>query len=106
MKSTRPKSQNRDAEKPKRKAPPTAFKPGQSGNPGGRPKELAEVQALARTHTVDAIAALARIAGSADAPPAAVVSAATALLDRAWGKPMQPIDSNQPAIGITFVVEG
>lgn len=26
------------ADKPKRKAPPTAWKPGQSGNPGGRPK--------------------------------------------------------------------
>ena len=31
------------------------FKPGQSGNPGGRPKGFAEVRELAREHTVAAI---------------------------------------------------
>ena len=31
------------------------FKKGQSGNPGGRPKEIAEVKALARAHTITAI---------------------------------------------------
>jgi len=33
---------------------------------------------------------LAGIASAEDAPPAARVSAAQALLDRGWGKPAQP----------------
>jgi hypothetical protein len=62
---------------------------GQSGNPGGRPRAIVEVQELARRETVASIAALVRIRDAEDAPPAAVVAAATALLDRGWGKPMQ-----------------
>jgi hypothetical protein len=38
------------------------FRNGQSGNPGGRPKEVAEVKALARTHTITAIETLVKIA--------------------------------------------
>jgi hypothetical protein len=68
------------------KAPKTAFKPGKSGNPGGRPKVVAEVRDLARQHTELAILTLAEIAGDAEKPAAARVSAAEALLDRAWGK--------------------
>jgi hypothetical protein len=34
------------------------FKKGQSGNPGGRPKEIKDVQTLARSHTAEAIEAL------------------------------------------------
>jgi hypothetical protein len=66
--------------------------PGQSPNPGGRPKGVEEVQRLAREHTPAAIKALITITGNAKAPPAARVSAATALLDRGWGKPMQPTE--------------
>jgi hypothetical protein len=32
-----------------------AFQKGQSGNPGGRPKENAEVSELAKAHTLEAI---------------------------------------------------
>jgi len=63
------------------------FKKGQSGNPGGRPKEVAEVKALARAHTTTAIETLVSIAKSKKATDAARVSACTALLDRGWGKP-------------------
>ena len=63
------------------------FKKGQSGNPGGRPKEVAEVKALARAHTTTAIETLVKIAESDKATDAARVSACTALLDRGWGKP-------------------
>jgi hypothetical protein len=63
------------------------FKKGQSGNPGGRPKEVAEVKALARAHTTTAIETLVKIAESDKATDAARVSACIALLDRGWGKP-------------------
>jgi hypothetical protein len=62
---------------------------GQSGNPGGRPKALQEVEEAARQHTPAAMEALASIAKNEKAPPAARVSAASVLLDRAWGKPRQ-----------------
>jgi hypothetical protein len=67
------------------------FEPGQSGNPGGRPKVIAEVRDLARAYTVEAIEALAGITRDLDASAPARVAAATALLDRAWGKAPQAI---------------
>ena len=66
---------------------PDTFQKGQSGNPGGRPKEVAEVKALARSHTATAIETLVSIAKSKKATDAARVSACIALLDRGWGKP-------------------
>jgi hypothetical protein len=42
------------------------FKPGQSGNPGGRPKGFAEVRELAREHTVAAIGKLVSIPSGLD----------------------------------------
>jgi hypothetical protein len=71
--------------------PPWQFKPGRSGNPGGRPKELLNAQRLAREYTPQAIEALVR--GLKD--PKHYVAAATALLDRAWGKPVQPLASDE-----------
>jgi hypothetical protein len=70
------------------------FKKGQSGNPGGRPKVLAEVQELARAHTEECIEGLLEIARNPRAPAQARVAARVAVLDRAWGKPGQSIDMN------------
>jgi len=75
--------------KPKtdRKAPKTAFKPGQSGNPGGRPKlpeDVKNVRELARSFTQEAVNALVDVLREGGA--SAKVSAAQALLDRGWGK--------------------
>jgi len=53
---------------------------------GGRPKEVAEVKALARKQTTIAIHTLVSIAKSTKATDAARVSACIALLDRGWGK--------------------
>lgn len=74
--------------------PSHAFKPGQSGNPGGRPKALIPVIEAAREHTVAAIQTLADICRDVNAPPPARVSAASVLLDRGWGKPKQEHDIN------------
>jgi hypothetical protein len=67
------------------------FKKGQSGNPGGRPKVVAEIKELARAHTGEAIETLVSIMTNPKAAPAARVSAANALLDRGYGKPPQHI---------------
>jgi Family of unknown function (DUF5681) len=69
------------------------FKKGQSGNPGGRPKVVAEVRELAREHTAEAVQTLVSIKTNTKAAPAARVSAANALLDRGYGKPPQHITS-------------
>jgi len=67
------------------------FQKGRSGNPGGRPKVVAEVKELARKHTGKAIETLVSIMANPKAAPAARVSAANALLDRGYGKPPQLI---------------
>ena len=63
------------------------WKKGESGNPGGRPKEVAEVRELARRHTKKAIATLAEIMLNEDAPAASRVAAANSVLDRGHGRP-------------------
>ena len=67
------------------------FQKGVSGNPGGRPKVLGDVQELARQKSPEAINTLSTIMHNEKAPPAARVAAANALLDRGYGKPTQPI---------------
>ena len=76
------------------------FQKGQSGNPGGRPKAIAEVKQLAREHTADAIQTLVSIMSDSKSPPAARVSAANTLLDRAYGKPPQHITGEN---GVSYV---
>jgi uncharacterized protein DUF5681 len=71
------------------------FQPGQSGNPGGRPKVIAEVRDLARQHTALAIETLVHTMEHGD-KDAARVTAAQALLDRGWGKPVQGLDVTGP----------
>jgi hypothetical protein len=64
------------------------FVKGQSGNPGGRPKSIATLRALARAHTAEAIHELARLAVHAKSESARV-SAIRELLDRGYGRPTQ-----------------
>ena len=84
--TTDSQSQNTSGSKPAH-----LWKPGQSGNPGGRPKSIHKVQELARSKTEAMIGVLEEIAASPKAPPAARVAAANSILDRGWGKSSQPI---------------
>jgi len=63
---------------------------GVSGNPGGRPKVVADVQALARIHTKDAIKTLVAMMLEAE-NEGTRVAAARELLDRGYGKSSQSI---------------
>jgi hypothetical protein len=69
------------------------FQKGQVMNPAGRPKGIEQ---LARQHTPAAIAALVAALKS----PKERVPAAVALLNRGWGLPKQPIetDPNNPVV--------
>ena len=74
-------------------------KPGEhrGGRVKGTPnKATAEVKEVARQYTSDALKTLADIMGGEQQPAAARVSAANALLDRAYGKPPQSLEHSTP----------
>ena len=68
-----------------------AFKKGQSGNPGARPKVIAEIRELARAHTGEAIEALVDVLKNGKNEPARI-SAANSILAYAYGKPSQSLE--------------
>jgi hypothetical protein len=70
------------------------FAKGVSGNPGGRPSGIGEIREIARQHTDTAINTLVKVMNDSDATASARVGAATALLDRGWGRPAQTIEAN------------
>lgn len=74
-----------DKPKPKRKAPKTAFKPGQSGNPGGR-KPMTDSQREARELLAEggpnAVRYLASVVVDKDAPTKERIAAARVFVDK------------------------
>ncbi len=72
-----------------------SFKPGKSGNPGGRPKKteaLRRVEEIARDHTEVALRTLVAIMSGTQFRDSARVSAACAILDRGWGRAPQTVE--------------
>lgn len=76
------------------------FAKGQSGNPGGRPKDQYGVRELAREYGLEAIRILRAIMRDKKAPQTARIAAGVALLDRGFGKPTQIVggDEEMPVI--------
>jgi hypothetical protein len=71
--------------------PNGTYLPGVSGNPSGMSRALVEVTDLARQHAPEAMAALVEIATRGKSESARV-AAATALLDRGYGRPQALTD--------------
>jgi hypothetical protein len=83
-----------------------AFTKGKSGNPGGRPKEVAAVKELARQYTELAISTLVEVMKNKKEIARARVMAATAILDRGHGRPAQALEhSGSIDMGIKGLLE-
>ncbi|OMG85403.1 hypothetical protein [Achromobacter xylosoxidans] len=83
-------------------------KPGErrGGRKKGVPnKATAEIKALAQQHGPEAIATLVSIMKATKQPPAARVAAAKELLDRAYGKSVQPIEGGDPDKPINMALQ-
>lgn len=68
-------------------------------------KTPTEIKSLARAHTEKALNTLVGVMNQPDAPPAARVAAANALLDRGWGKPTQVIAGDEDAPPVIVRIE-
>lgn len=68
----------------------TRFQPGQSGNPGGRPRIPAEIKALLLEAGPEAMQQIVKLSKSAKSE-AVRLRAAEVVLDRILGKAIQPI---------------
>ena len=83
-----------NSKKTVRKAPPKAFKPGVSGNPSGRPKKTAqefELIAACKAKTSEALAVILDIMQNGEKEQTRL-AAAQSVIERAYGKPVQPQD--------------
>lgn len=90
-------SENRqESDKPKRKAPKTAFKKGVSGNPGGRPKRTEQeldLIAACKDRTPAALAVIETIMLEGE-NERNKLAAAQAIIERAYGKPKETVEAN------------
>jgi hypothetical protein len=84
----------------------TSWQQGQSGNPQGRPKVVAEIRDAARHYGSDCIAQLVRMAGingtRGAANEAVRLGAVRELLDRGFGKATQHIAGDEQAAPMAF----
>ena len=77
-----------------RRAPGRPFKPGQSGNPSGRPKVEGFIRELAQRHGPEALQTLVELLRSGKEPIR--LGAAEALLNRGYGRPAQAVELAGP----------
>jgi hypothetical protein len=63
-----------------------------------------DVKEAAQALTAKAIATLENVMDDPKAPPAARIGAATTILDRGWGRPMQSIEGNVKPFSLADLV--
>ena len=84
------------------RTPTGQFIPGYGGNPRGRPPEKHDLPALARKHTIEAVNVLADLLKDQDGRLR--LAAARELLDRGYGRPIQPVvDDTKAGEGLTVM---
>lgn len=84
----------------------TQFKPGQSGNPGGRPKMPEEIRDMFREISPRACEVLCEIINDHRAKNSDRIRAAEVILDRAWGKPRQQVDLDTAGVPTVIFMNG
>lgn len=72
-----------------------------SPNPSGRPKGHKEYTEACRLESWEALRVLTKIMNDKDATNADRIAACSKIMDRAWGKPKQEIESNT---GLSIVI--
>lgn len=96
------------AEQPGKRVIGRPFQPGVSGNPGGRPSLAKKLREMAQDEAEGSLRALVSIRDNLTAKPAERIAASNAILDRAVGKPTQPLsgsdDPEKPALRIERVI--
>lgn len=78
----------------KRRPPAPPWRKGQSGNPNGRPKIPPDVREMLKAATVPAAQLLADVISDPTAKTELRIDAARTVLDRVYGKAVQPIDGS------------
>ena len=94
-----------NSKKTDRKAPPRAFKPGVSGNPAGRPKKTAQeldLIAACKAKTPAALDVIVDIMANGEKEQTRL-AAALSIIERAYGKPVQPQDVNLSGVVISRI---
>lgn len=79
-------------------------RPGAGRKPGAVSQAKREIAEMAKDHAASALKVLVDVANNGKAPPAARVSAATAILDRGYGKPRQSVEMDGAFTG-SFTVQ-
>ncbi len=84
----------------------TRFQPGVSGNPGGKPRCLYDIQAAARKKSPEAFKTIIKVMEDEKTAPSLKVKCAEIVLERAFGKATVAVDVDvehkSPGVRILF----